>query len=126
MSEPTTGACARSDHDRYCGRCDRPVGLEGLHVTAVGLEVTVETPARKMGCRGCGSVVHSHGRHAVGLVDTPCFGRPVDAGVAQAQLAVRGGGLPDEHLHRGRPRHRPAEGAADHAGVLVGDPSDPS
>jgi transposase len=82
VSEPTTGACARSDHDRYCGRCDLLVGLEGLYVTAVerddagGLVVTVEKPARKMGCPGCGSVVHSHGRDAVRLVDTPCFGRP--------------------------------------------------
>ncbi|MGH9102519.1 MAG: ISL3 family transposase [Acidimicrobiales bacterium] len=82
MCEPTTGACARLDHAGYCDRCDLLVGLEGLHVTGVGrddaggLRVTVETPQRKMGCPACGSIVHSHGRHEVALVDTPCFGRP--------------------------------------------------
>jgi transposase len=61
--------------------------LDGLHVTAVGevsgkrgpfLQVQVESPARVEGCRVCGVVMGSHGRREVRLVDTPCFGRPVE------------------------------------------------
>jgi transposase len=71
----------------YCTRCDRLVGLDGLHVTAVEevtgrrglfLRVAVESPARVEGCRICGVVMRSHGRRDVRLIDTPCFGRPVE------------------------------------------------
>ena len=86
MTEPTasTDACSA---DLRCSRCDLLVGLEGLHVTAVQevitrrgpfLRVTVETPARVEGCRACGVVMRSHGRRDVRLIDTPCFGRPVE------------------------------------------------
>ena len=58
------------------------VGFDGLHVTGVertdtGLTVTVESPARAGGCPACGVIAASHGRRRVTLVDTPCFGRPV-------------------------------------------------
>lgn len=42
------------------------------------LRVTVESPARVEGCRTCGVVMRSHGRRNVRLIDTPCFGRPVE------------------------------------------------
>jgi transposase len=42
------------------------------------LRVTVESPARVEGCRACGVVMRSHGRRQVRLIDTPCFGRPVE------------------------------------------------
>lgn len=50
MCEPTTGAVARPD--RYCDRCDRLVGLDGLHELGVEraedhLTVTVETLPRR-------------------------------------------------------------------------------
>ncbi|MGH2969843.1 MAG: ISL3 family transposase [Solirubrobacteraceae bacterium] len=86
MTEPT--ACAHAcSADCYCSRCDLLVGLTGLHVTAVTevtgkrgayLQVVVESPARVEGCRVCGVVMRSHGRREVRLVDTPCFGRPVE------------------------------------------------
>jgi transposase len=71
----------------YCTRCDLLVGLDGLHVVAVGevttergsrVRVDVESPARVEGCRSCGVVARSHGRRMVRLIDTPCFGRPVE------------------------------------------------
>jgi transposase len=71
----------------YCTRCDLLVGLDGLHVTAVQelpgkrgmfLRVAVESPARVEGCRVCGVIMRSHGRREVRLIDTPCFGRPVE------------------------------------------------
>lgn len=70
----------------YCSRCDLLVGL-GLHVVGVEevetargicLRVEVESPARVEGCRSCGVVAASHGRRTVRLIDTPCFGRPVE------------------------------------------------
>ncbi len=63
------------------------MGLDGLHVTFVEevtgrqgpfLRVRVESPARVEGCRQCGVVMRSHGRRDVRLIDTPCFGRPVE------------------------------------------------
>jgi transposase len=42
------------------------------------LRVEVESPARVEGCRVCGVVMGSHGRREVRLIDTPCFGRPVE------------------------------------------------
>jgi hypothetical protein len=85
VSEPTAcGAACCYPGASYCSRCDLLVGLDGLHVIAVerdegggGLTVTVESAAGPMGCPLCGVIVHSHGRRAVVLVDTPCFGRPV-------------------------------------------------
>ena len=71
----------------YCSRCDLLVGLDGLHVIAVEavttrrgirLRVDVESPARVEGCRSCGVLSSSHGRRMVRLIDTPCFGRPVE------------------------------------------------
>jgi len=71
----------------YCSRCDLLVGLDGLHVIAVEavttrrgirLRVDVESPARVEGCRSCGVLASSHGRRMVRLIDTPCFGRPVE------------------------------------------------
>ena len=86
MTEPTasTDACSA---DLSCSRCDVLVGLEGLHVTGVKevigrrgpcLQVTIESAARVEGCRVCGVVMRSHGRREVRLIDTPCFGRPVE------------------------------------------------
>jgi transposase len=86
VSEGTT--CSRTcSASCYCSRCDLLVGLDGLHVTAVEevtgkrgalLRVEVESPARVEGCRACGVVMGSHGRREVRLIDTPCFGRPVE------------------------------------------------
>lgn len=85
MSEPTARIAARCHHDSpCCSRCDRLVGLDGLHVIGVGfdrdvglLTVHVESPPAVMGCRTCGVIAHSHGRRDVTLVDAPCFDRPV-------------------------------------------------
>lgn len=86
MSEGTACASARRD-GCYCTRCDVLVGLEGLHVVAVEevtterggrVRVEVESPARVEGCRACGVLARSHGRRMVRLIDTPCFGRPVE------------------------------------------------
>jgi len=86
VTKPTASAdacCA----DLYCSRCDLLVGLPGLRVTAVEevtgrrgplLRVAVESPSRVEGCRECGVVMASHGRREVRLIDTPCFGRPVE------------------------------------------------
>ncbi|MEI2785855.1 MAG: hypothetical protein V9E82_09175 [Candidatus Nanopelagicales bacterium] len=41
------------------------------------LQVTVESVPSVQACRECGVVAHSHGRRTVRLIDTPCFGRPV-------------------------------------------------
>ena len=84
MSEPTgcAGPCHR--HDSYCNNCDLLVGLDGLHVVGVerddggGLRVSVESAPIVVGCPACGVVASSHGRRVVRLVDSPCFGRPVD------------------------------------------------
>jgi transposase len=59
------------------------VGLDGFHVVDVAehglrLRVTVESAARRMGCPACGVILTSHGRRDVTLIDTPCFGRPVE------------------------------------------------
>ncbi len=86
MSE-STACCRARATDCYCSRCDLLVGLAGVHVTAVGeavvakrsfLRVEVESPAGAEGCRSCGVVMASRGRRTVRLVDTPCFGRPVE------------------------------------------------
>jgi transposase len=42
------------------------------------LVVTVESGPEPGGCPGCGVVAGSHGRRMVRLIDTPCFGRPVE------------------------------------------------
>ncbi len=42
------------------------------------LRVQVESPGRVEGCRVCGVVMQSRGRREVRLIDTPCFGRPVE------------------------------------------------
>lgn len=86
MTEPT--ACAHAcSAECYCPRCDLLVGLTGLHVKAVRevsgdrgtyLRVEVESAPRVQGCRVCGVVMGSHGRREVRLIDTPCFGRPVE------------------------------------------------
>ena len=84
MSEPTgcAGPCHR--HDSYCNNCDLLVGLDGLHVVGVerddggGVRVSVESAPIVVGCPACGVVASSHGRRVVRLVDSPCFGRPVD------------------------------------------------
>jgi transposase len=61
--------------------------LDGFHVVEVSevegrrglfLRVVVEAPPRVEACRACGVVAYSHGRRNVRLVDTPCFGRPVE------------------------------------------------
>ena len=84
MFEPTTCAARCHRDDLYCDNCDLLVGLAGLHVVGVerdqddGLTVTVESAPQVMGCRSCGVVASSHGRRLVRLVDSPCFGRPVE------------------------------------------------
>jgi transposase len=80
--------CGRARPDRcYCSRCDLLVGLDGFHVVGVEersgrrgswLRVEIETAPRVEGCRSCGVLAASHGRRAVRLIDTPCFGRPVE------------------------------------------------
>ena len=82
MSEPTGCAVRCHSHDAYCDNCDLLVGLDGLHVVGVdrddgGLRVTVESARQVMGCPACGVVALSHGRRTVRLVDSPCFGAPV-------------------------------------------------
>lgn len=84
MSEPMACNDARcSSTHVYCDNCDLLVGLDGLHVLAVhdqedaGLVVTVESAPAVMGCPACGVLAHSHGRRAVELIDSPCFGRRV-------------------------------------------------
>lgn len=94
MSEPTgcTRVRPRPDESElsslaaYCHRCDTLVGLDGFHVLEVAeregkrgpwLRVVVESAAQVMGCPTCGVVVGSHGRSNVRLIDSPCFGRPV-------------------------------------------------
>jgi hypothetical protein len=57
-------------------------GLEGFHVIGVSerdgrLRVVAESAAAPVGCPRCGVVAYSRGRRDVVLVDTPCFGRPV-------------------------------------------------
>jgi transposase len=42
------------------------------------LRVEIETTSRAEGCRSCGVLAASHGRRTVRLIDTPCFGRPVE------------------------------------------------
>ena len=84
MFEPTTCTARCHRDDLYCDNCDLLVGLAGLHVVGVerdqggGLTVTVESAPQVMGCPACGVVAASHGRRVVRLVDSPCFGRPVD------------------------------------------------
>ncbi len=79
MAEPTS--CCRA-FGGYCDRCDRLVGLDGLHVIGVdrddggALTVTVESGLEPMGCPACGVVAHGHGRREVRLVDAPAFGKP--------------------------------------------------
>ena len=86
MNEPTASVDACSA-DLCCSRCDLLVGLDGMHVIAVeevpsrrgpSLQVVVESPGRIEGCRQCGVVMGSHGRREVRVIDTPCFGRPVE------------------------------------------------
>lgn len=84
LSEPTTRPAARCHRDTtYCSRCDLLVGLADLHVAAVDseddrLRVLVESGPATVGCRSCGVIAHSHGRRQVRLVDSACFGRPVE------------------------------------------------
>lgn len=83
---PEGTACAPTRVDCcYCSQRDLRVGLDGLHgvqehADARGsrLRVEVESPAREEGCRSCGAIARSHGRQTVRLIDTPCFGRPVE------------------------------------------------
>ncbi|MEO7125366.1 MAG: hypothetical protein ABI382_11790, partial [Nakamurella sp.] len=85
-STASIGACLCAVSG-YCNRCDRLVGLDGVHVTAVVeaadrrgrrlLQVSVESASVPVGCPACGAVSASHGRRSVTLVDTPCFGIPV-------------------------------------------------
>ena len=78
MLGPATGTIP------ICNNCDLLVGLDGLHVVGVerddggGLRVSVESAPIEVGCPACGVVASSHGRRVVRLVDSPCFGRPVD------------------------------------------------
>jgi transposase len=41
------------------------------------VRVVVESAAEPMGCHTCGVIAYSRGRQEVGLIDVPCFGRPV-------------------------------------------------
>jgi transposase len=92
----------------YCDRCDLLVGLGGVHVVGVSehdgrrgpfLRVVVESSPRVEGCRSCGVVASSHGRRIVRLVDTPCFGRPVELVWRKRTLAVRRAGLQRRGVH---------------------------
>jgi transposase len=123
VSEPTACARARSCPDpsstaAYCDRCDLLVGLEGFHVLDVAerdgkrgpwLRVVVESAPQVMGCPACGVVAGSHGRSNVTLVDTPCFGRPVQLVWRKrtwkcAELACPVGVVTEQHPDLARPR----------------------
>jgi transposase len=131
VSEGT--ACSRAcSASCYCSRCDLLVGLDGLHVTAVEevtgkraalLRVEVESPARVEGCRVCGVVMGSHGRREVRLIDTPCFGRPVELRWRKrtwrcAEPDCPGGLVTEQDERVAAPR-----ALLTTPGVLVGDPS---
>ncbi len=117
VSEPTACSRARSD-SCYCSRCDLLVGLDGFHVVEVAeldgrrglfLRVVVESPPRIEACRECGVVAHSHGRRTVRLVDTPCFGRPVELVWRKrtwrcAEAACPTGSFTEQHEDLARPR----------------------
>jgi transposase len=85
---PEGTACASVRLDGcYCSRCDLLVGLDGFHVVRVEertgrrgswLRVEIETASRAEGCRSWWVLAASHGRRTVRLIDTPCFGRPVE------------------------------------------------
>lgn len=86
MSQSIASASADSDFC-YCPRCDLLVGLDGFHVIEIAerhgergsfLRVVVESPPRVEACRTCGALAYSHGRREVRLIDTPCFGQPVE------------------------------------------------
>ena len=127
MSEPT--GCCRAEvagaAEPYCRNCDLLVGLDGFHVVDVDagdgrLTVTVETTPAPAGCPGCGVVAHSHGRRVHTLVDTPAFGRPVQLLWRKRTWRCPEPFLSGGYLHRTEHPARPAAGATDHAGMLVG------
>ncbi len=73
------------------------------------LQVQVESPARVEGCRVCGVVMGSHGRREVRLIDTPCFGRPVELVWRKrvwrcAEISCAGGVLTEQDQEVARPR----------------------
>jgi transposase len=117
------------DSSSYCDRCDLLVGLDGFHVAAVAehegkrglfLRVVLESPSRVEACRSSGVVAHSHGSRTVRLVDTPCFGRPVELVWRKrtwrcAEPACEAGSFTE------RDDDPLSAGDADHSGVLVGD-----
>jgi transposase len=104
-----TRAQIPSSRQSYCQRCDVLLGLDGFHVVEVaehgdGVRVVSETPPVVEGCRTCGVVTHSHGRREVGLVDVPCFGRPVVLAWRKrtwrcAELTCPAGSITEQHLN---------------------------
>lgn len=70
-----------SPEPRTCARCLLFTGLTDVVVvdlvpTAGGLELTIETRRRPVGCPSCGTIARPKDRDPVRLVDLPCFGRP--------------------------------------------------
>jgi transposase len=123
MSEPKVCARARSCPDppslgQYCDRCDTLVWLDGFHVLQVAehigkqgpwLKVVVESQARVRGCPACGVIAGSHGRSNVTLIDTPCFGRPVEVVWRKrtwkcAEPSCPAGVVTEQHSGLARPR----------------------
>ncbi|MBG6226787.1 transposase [Arthrobacter sp. CAN_A2] len=76
LFHPTSGcADVRSAIDP-CSRCDRLIGLDGVHVEEAErddglLTVTVSTPAGPVGCPGCGVIAVGRGRRRRVLHDVP-------------------------------------------------------
>jgi transposase len=118
VPEGTACASARAD-GCYCSRCDLLVGLDGFHVIGVEefpgrrgswLRVEAESPPREEGCRSCGVLAHSHGRRTVRLIDTPCFGRPVELVWRKRTWRCRepkceAGSLIEQNAQLARPQH---------------------
>jgi hypothetical protein len=106
------------------------VGLDGLHVLEVlhernGLLVVVESPPGPMDCSSCGVVAHSHGRREVGLVDAPCFGRPVRIVWRKRTWRCEESACATRSFTEQNEQIAVTAGAADDPGVLVGDRPDP-
>ena len=78
------------------------------------LRMQVESPVRVEGCRVCGVVMRSHGRREVRLIDTPCFGRPVELTWRKrtwrcAEPGCSGGVLTEQGDTVSRPRAGPCQ-----------------
>jgi hypothetical protein len=94
--------------------CELLVGLPDVTVLAVDdqpelpIVVHIECRVEVAWCRTCGAHASIKDRDDVELVDLPRFGRPRQAAVAQAALAVPRDGLSGGVVDNRRPAHRRA------------------